>query len=184
MRIPVLKGTIKRRFLINYRVEPETMQRLLPTPFRPKLQQDFAIAGICLIRLEQIRPAGLPAALGRTSENAAHRVAVEWTAAAGETREGVFIPRRDTDSRLNSWAGGRIFPENSTTRASLSSRTIIGSTLRWIPMIGRFHFGSQAHRMSPFRARPASHRLKKHRSFSRAAVSATPPRGTVRDSTG
>ena len=110
MRIPVLKGTIKRRFLINYRVEPETMQRLLPAPFRPKLQQDFAIAGICLIRLEQIRPAGLPAALGLTSENAAHRVAVEWTDAAGETREGVFIPRRDTDSRLNSWAGGRIFP--------------------------------------------------------------------------
>lgn len=110
MRIPVLKGTIKRRFLINYRVDPETMQRLLPAPFRPKLQQGFAIAGICLIRLEQIRPTGFPAALGLTSENAAHRVAVEWNDTADQKREGVFIPRRDTDSRLNSWAGGRLFP--------------------------------------------------------------------------
>ena len=110
MRIPVLQGTIKRRFLINYRVDPETMQRLLPAPFRPKLQHGFAIAGICLIRLEQIRPRGIPATLGLTSENAAHRVAVEWTDSANQKREGVYIPRRDTDSRLNSWAGGRIFP--------------------------------------------------------------------------
>jgi hypothetical protein len=66
--------------------------------------------GICLIRLEQIRPAGLPGALGLSSENAAHRIAVEWTDAAGIQREGVFIPRRDTGSLLNRVAGGRIFP--------------------------------------------------------------------------
>jgi hypothetical protein len=66
--------------------------------------------GICLIRLEQIRPAGLPRMLGLSSENAAHRIAVEWTDPAGIQREGVYIPRRDTGSFLNRVAGGRVFP--------------------------------------------------------------------------
>jgi hypothetical protein len=110
MRIPVIKGIIKRRLLVNFRAEPSAVQRLLPQPFRPKLNRGHALVGICLIRLEQVRPAGLPGALGLSSENAAHRIAVEWTDPAGMLREGVFIPRRDTGSLLNRVAGGRIFP--------------------------------------------------------------------------
>ena len=67
------------------------------------------IAGICLIRLKGIRPRFSPAILGLSSENAAHRVAVEWEE-DGALREGVYIPRRDTSSCLNSLAGGRFFP--------------------------------------------------------------------------
>jgi hypothetical protein len=51
----------------------------------------------------------LPRFLGVSSENCAHRIAVQWEA-EDEVREGVFIPRRDTGSRINSLAGGRIFP--------------------------------------------------------------------------
>ena len=86
------------------------MDRFLPSPFRPKLHRGYAIAGICLIRLEQIRPGWLPSSCGISSENAAHRVAVLWDEPSGRTREGVFIPRRDTSSWLNHFAGGRIFP--------------------------------------------------------------------------
>lgn len=110
MRIPVIKGMIKRRLLVNFRADPAVVQRILPEPFRPKLHRGHSLVGICLIRLEQIRPAGLPGALGLSSENAAHRIAVEWTDAAGIQREGVFIPRRDTGSFLNRVAGGRVFP--------------------------------------------------------------------------
>jgi hypothetical protein len=110
MRIPVIKGVIKRRLLVNFAADPDVVQRILPQPFRPKLHEGRAIAGICLIRLEKIRPAGLPGVLGFSSENAAHRIAVEWTDAASIEREGVFIPRRDTGSFLNLAAGGRIFP--------------------------------------------------------------------------
>jgi hypothetical protein len=46
---------------------------------------------------------------GLRSENAAHRVAVEWEE-HGHRREGVYIPRRDTNLSLNALAGGRIFP--------------------------------------------------------------------------
>jgi hypothetical protein len=67
------------------------------------------MAGVCLIRLEGVRPKPLPPLLGIASANAAHRIAVEWN--DGPTvRQGVFIPRRDTDSALNRIAGGRIFP--------------------------------------------------------------------------
>jgi hypothetical protein len=110
MRIPTVTGIIRRRLLINFRVEPEVIERLLPSPLEPKLHEGFAIAGLCLIRLEQVRPKGLPAILGLASESAAHRIAVTWTDRDGATREGVYIPRRDTGSRLIWLAGGRLFP--------------------------------------------------------------------------
>lgn len=110
MRLPVIQGLIKRRLLVNFRADPKVVGRMLPRPFAPKLHRGFAIVGICLIRLEQIRPKGLPGVLGLSSENAAHRFAVEWTDDAGVRREGVYIPRRDTSSTLNYLAGGRVFP--------------------------------------------------------------------------
>lgn len=109
MKIPTLTGIIKRRILVNFKADPETVQKLLPEGFRPKLHAGKAIAGICLIRLEHIRPKMAPEFLGLSSENAAHRIAVQWEE-NGETREGVYIPRRDTDSALNSMAGGTLFP--------------------------------------------------------------------------
>ena len=103
-------GLIRRRLLVNYRVDPEVVQRLLPARFRPKLHQGQAVAGMCLIRLEQIRPLGLPGIVGITSENAAHRIAVRWDEPDGLSHEGVYIPRRDTNSTLNHFLGGKLFP--------------------------------------------------------------------------
>src|ERR1700730_7507581 len=109
MRLPIIQGIIRRRILANFRVEPEIMQSEIPPRFRPKLQNGFAVAGICLIRLEHIRPRSIPEIIGLKSENAAHRVAVIWDE-GDVTREGVFISRRDTSSQINHLLGGRIFP--------------------------------------------------------------------------
>jgi len=109
VQLPVVRGTIDRRILVNFRVDPTVLERLVPAPFRPKLVGGLGMAGVCLIRLKHIRPRWLPPALGLTSENAAHRIAVEWER-NGEHRQGVFIPRRDTSSRLNSLVGGHLFP--------------------------------------------------------------------------
>jgi hypothetical protein len=110
MRLPVIQGVIRRRVLVNFRVDPEVMARTLPPGFSPRLVAGQALAGICLIRLEEIRPLATPARLGLSSENAAHRVAVEWTTESGGPRSGVYIPRRDTNSSLVMLAGGRLFP--------------------------------------------------------------------------
>ena len=107
--LPVMRGVIDRRMLVNFRCEPAALQRVLPAPFRPKLVRGWGLAGICLIRLNELRPRWLSTSFGFRSENAAHRIAVEWDE-NGERREGVFIPRRDTDSRLNQLAGSRLFP--------------------------------------------------------------------------
>ncbi len=109
MRIPIIRGTIDRRILVNFRIDPGALARILPKPFQPQIANDAGMAGVCLIRLEHIRPRLVPSFLGITSENAAHRIAVEWEE-AGERRTGVFIPRRDTSSRFNALVGGRLFP--------------------------------------------------------------------------
>lgn len=109
MRIPTVRGVIERRILASYRVRPEALERVLPSPFRPKTIRGWGVAGICLIRLRNIRPWALPGFVGLSSENAAHRIAVEWDR-DGQTLEGVYIPRRDTSSRLNTFLGGRFFP--------------------------------------------------------------------------
>ncbi len=111
MRIPVIQGVIDRRILANFRVDPAVMRGHLPAPFRPKVVNGSAIGGICLIRLTNLRPKHFPfpCGTGFRSENAAHRIAVEWDD-EGQVREGVYIPRRDTDSRIMSAAGGSLFP--------------------------------------------------------------------------
>lgn len=109
LRMPAVHGLIERRILVNFRVAPEVAQAILPPMFRPKLVAGWAIGGVCLIRLSEIRPRGVPKIIGVRSENAAHRLAVEWDTAGG-TEEGVFVLRRDTNSRINAWSGGRVFP--------------------------------------------------------------------------
>jgi uncharacterized protein DUF2071 len=109
MQIPILRGLIDRRILVNFRVDPAILAKLLPEPFRPKLVDGFGMAGVCLIRLKHIRPRLLPRPLGISSENAAHRIAVRWNE-DGQEREGVFVPRRDTSSNINTLVGGRLFP--------------------------------------------------------------------------
>jgi hypothetical protein len=109
MRAPRLTSVVQRRLLVNYRTDPEVTARLLPAPLRPQVVDGWAVSGICLIRLAGVRPRSVPALFGAGSENAAHRIAVEWDTPHGVAR-GVYIPRRDTGSRLNSALGGRLFP--------------------------------------------------------------------------
>lgn len=109
MKIPTITGVIDRRILVNFTVDMDVAKAIVPAPFTPKIIDGKAIAGICLIRLKDVRPKGLPAFVGVGSENGAHRFAVEWQE-DGQTREGVYIPRRDTSSLFNTLTGGRIFP--------------------------------------------------------------------------
>jgi hypothetical protein len=109
MRIPAIKGLIDRRMLVNFRIDAEVAKAIVPAPFTPKIYKGNAIAGICLIRLKQVRIKGFPAFVGVGSENGAHRIAVEWQE-DGQIKEGVYIPRRDSSSLFNYITGGRVFP--------------------------------------------------------------------------
>ena len=139
MRIPVVRGVIDRRILVNYHVDPNVLATLLPAPFRPKVIHGVGMVGICLIRLKAVRPASFPSWLGISSENAAHRTAVEWDD-HGEVREGVYVRRRDTNSWLNALAGGRVFraftpmPGSRSRRQRIASRSLFAAMMpspRW-----------------------------------------------------
>ena len=110
--VPTLRGVIDRRILVNFRLEPDALDPVLPDGFRPRTvpgpDGPRAIGGICCIRLREMRPRGFPAVVGVTSENAAHRIGVEWDE-DGETKTGVYVPRRDTSSRVNSVVGSHTF---------------------------------------------------------------------------
>ena len=109
MILPRLHGFIERRILINYAADPGIVKNLLPPTFRPHLVNGKAILGVCLIRLRHLKPIGFPDLLGLSSENGAHRIAVEWDE-NGKVCSGVYIPRRDSSSVFNTFVGGRFFP--------------------------------------------------------------------------
>jgi uncharacterized protein YqjF (DUF2071 family) len=100
---------IERRLLVSYRIDPDRVAALLPRPFRPQVVNGHAVGGVCFIRMSAVRPARLPLAAGLTTENVAHRFAVEWDDELGR-HTGVYIPRRDTGSRIAATLGGSIFP--------------------------------------------------------------------------
>ncbi len=108
MDLPALNGVIDRRMLVNYKVDPDVVQKILPKEFFPVVINGYASAGICLLRLTKIGIKYSPSFLRITSENAAHRFLVKWTS-GGKERHGVYIPRRDTDSFLNVWLAGKLF---------------------------------------------------------------------------
>jgi hypothetical protein len=104
-----LEGVIRRRILLNFRADPSAVVPLLPAPLEVLTYNGFAIVGVCLIGLAKLRPKGIPGALGLSSENMAHRIAVCYPAHDG-MHDGVFIWRRETDRRLVTLLGGRLFP--------------------------------------------------------------------------
>jgi hypothetical protein len=107
--LPTLEGVIARRVLLNVRVDAAVARGLVPAPLEVIERQGAAVAGICLIRLEDLRPKGAPTSLGLSSENVAHRIAIRFPTDDGP-RDGVFIWRRDTDRGLVPALGGRLFP--------------------------------------------------------------------------
>jgi hypothetical protein len=50
VRAPRLVGVLERRLLVNYRLDPQAAQQLLPTGMRPDLASGYAVGGICLVR--------------------------------------------------------------------------------------------------------------------------------------
>lgn len=111
MHVHDIDAFLERRLLLNYRVDPEVVQAILPEPFGPRLVDGYAIAGVCLIHMTAVRPKHLPAAVGIDVQGSAHRIAVQWFD-SGVKREGVYIVRRDSGSRIVGLIGRRALAEH------------------------------------------------------------------------
>ena len=108
---PHLRGEIERRLLVNYRVDPHVAARILPGPFRPQLVDGYSaqLPGSASSVSAECGRQYIPRWAGLRSENAAHRMAVEW-GDPSTPESGVYIPRRDSNSWINTALGGRIYP--------------------------------------------------------------------------
>jgi hypothetical protein len=104
-----LRAQVRRRILVSYRLDPLVVQRLVPDPFRAQLVNGSAVAGVCMIGLQDVRPGWMRRRVGFSTENVAHRIAVEWEQ-DGELRSGVYIVERHSSSLLPVLGGGRLFP--------------------------------------------------------------------------
>lgn len=144
MFLDTIHGIIDRRILLNYRLDPATLQQILPPPFRPKLYRGTGIGGGCMIRFKGLRPRLIPQWLGMGSENAAHRFAVEWEQ-DGVAKEGVFIPRRDTNSWFNKHLGGRVFPGIFQKSHFASQETASSISLRVVRADGETEISFSGH---------------------------------------
>ena len=109
MKIPTLQGTIDRRILINYRIDPAVAARILPAPFRPQIVDGVALGGVCLIPPRGHPPARAPGA-GRALLRGRGPPLRGRVGRRGRPASRRLIPRRDTDSWVNLAVGGRLFP--------------------------------------------------------------------------
>ena len=106
-------GNIERRILVNYRIDPIILSKILPSPFRPRVMNGFALGGICLIRFGKMRPRIFPEFMGSTSENGTHRFCVEWDE-DGSVKKGVFVMQRFTNSKLHELGSNLLYPSALT----------------------------------------------------------------------
>jgi len=100
IREALLRGTVTRRLVVNFRVSPELLEATLPPGLTLRRQGGHAIAGICVTRMEERRFLSLPF---RTSECLVHRIAV---ADAGANRREL-VTRCETTSLFDWIASGR-----------------------------------------------------------------------------
>jgi len=105
-----IRGIIRRRLLVNAVVDPDEAAARLPDGLRPHVTEQGTVVGCCLLEIDAIRPAGLPAVVGQRMRAAAHRISVEWEDASGTLVTGVYVPVRHTDSSAAAFLGGRWFP--------------------------------------------------------------------------
>jgi hypothetical protein len=108
--VQAIRGTIRRRLLVNAVVDPDEAARRLPAGLRPHIADAGTVIGCCLLDIVEVRPARLPAMLGTRIRAAAHRISVEWDDNTDAASVGVYVPTRHTNSRAATLIGGRLFP--------------------------------------------------------------------------
>lgn len=90
-----MRTTFRRCLLVNFAVDAGAMRRVLPPHIEPDLYGGDAYLSVVVARMEKMRPAFLPRALGITYDQIVYRAVVR----CGDER-GVHFLRSDADDRL------------------------------------------------------------------------------------
>src|SRR5262249_10823641 len=82
-------------FPATYPPQPRGQGALARGPFEPVVRDGCAYAGVCLVEVAAMRPAGLPAWLGCTYHEAVYRLIVEYQSPHEGPLRGIVSPRAD-----------------------------------------------------------------------------------------
>eukprot|EP00457_Paulinella_chromatophora_P004690 gb/GEZN01004702.1/.p1 GENE.gb/GEZN01004702.1/~~gb/GEZN01004702.1/.p1 ORF type:complete len:600 (-),score=98.33 gb/GEZN01004702.1/:13-1812(-) len=96
-----MKTTFRNCFLVNFSMEPATLQRVLPFGLRPDVYQGRAFLSVVIADLEAMRPGFVPRACGTTFTQVVHRAIVR----APNGERGVYFVRSDANNVAMSLAG-------------------------------------------------------------------------------
>ena len=103
--LPAVRARMRERFIVNMRVPPHALATELPGSLEPQGVNGWGIISFCLLDLRRLTIAPLPAVVGPRSVSCAVRAAVLDEAGA----PSVFVPARQTSSRLGAWFTRRGF---------------------------------------------------------------------------
>lgn len=100
-----LVGTVTRRFLISYAVEPEVLAEWVPPGSELSLAHGKAWVSACFVHIDDMRPSGTPRALGMAFHYLIHRTRARLPYPDGQMRESVLILEPNIDRSLLSCLG-------------------------------------------------------------------------------
>jgi uncharacterized protein YqjF (DUF2071 family) len=100
-----LVGTVTRRFLISYAVEPELLAPRVPPGGELSLAGGVAWVSACFVHIDDMRPSGTPRALGMQFHYLIHRTRAVLPFPDGTRRESVLILEPNIDRSLLSCIG-------------------------------------------------------------------------------
>ena len=105
--LPDIRARLGERFIFNFRVEPDLLQRHLPAWLEPQLFDGSAVASFCILDLHDVTFRPIPGPLGLRNINCAHRFGVLEKESGNPA---VYVDERNTDSKLGAFITSLGFP--------------------------------------------------------------------------
>lgn len=103
-----LRGTVVRRFLINYPVPPEALDQFLPPGAELSIWAGSAWVSACFVKIKRMRPSPIPGALGGIEFNyLIHRTLARLPYPDGKKRESVLVLQPNINRKFFSLIGRR-----------------------------------------------------------------------------
>ena len=106
-----VKAFFRHSLVLTYAVEPAMLEPLLAEGLALDTWRGWGFLAIALVETEGLRPAFMPAAVGRDFFLSGYRIFTRLGHGAGSnsgSKRGLRILRSDTDSHLMAWAGNRL----------------------------------------------------------------------------
>jgi len=116
-----VRAFFQRTLVLTYALPEESLAPLLPPGLVLDTYREFGFLAIAMVQTEALRPACLPAWLGRDFFLSGYRVFARYRTATGHTLRGLRILRSDTDSRLMQ-VMGNVLTHYNYQKATVSIR--------------------------------------------------------------